>query len=104
MTLASQIPKAENIDNSFKNSSIEIPELITVKNFKVVGSTKFSEEELVAVTKPFTNRAISLSELPQFYLAITELYKNKGYINFEAYIPPQKLFCETVVFKVLENK
>jgi hemolysin activation/secretion protein len=100
----SPIPKTENTEKPPEDRPIEIPESITVTNFQVVGSTVFSEKELAAVTKPFTNRPISLSELFQVRSAITDLYTSKGYINSGAYIPPQELKGGVVVIQILEGE
>jgi hemolysin activation/secretion protein len=60
---------------------------ITVSKFEFEGNTAFSDEELAAVTAPFTNRAISLAELFQAETAVTKFYTNAGYINSGAVIP-----------------
>jgi len=59
----------------------EVPETIVVERFEVVGSTVFSEEELAAVTAPFTNRPLSFNELFQVRSQITDLYASQGYIT-----------------------
>ena len=53
---------------------IYIPGNITVKEFKVEGSTIFTQKELDAVTKKFTGRPISFKELTAARSAINQLY------------------------------
>ncbi|MGL5871283.1 MAG: ShlB/FhaC/HecB family hemolysin secretion/activation protein [Xenococcaceae cyanobacterium] len=102
--LPSSIPKLEKKEKLPENRPNNIPESITVKKFQIVGSSVFSEEELAKITKPFTNRPISLSELFQVRSAITEFYTSKGYINSGAYIPPQELQGGVVVIQILEGE
>jgi hemolysin activation/secretion protein len=94
----------EEVDKTGDRKTGDSPKTITVKNFKVEGSTVFSSEELAEITKPFTNRPISLPELFQVRSAITDFYTSKGYINSGAYIPPQELKGGIVVIQVLEGE
>jgi hemolysin activation/secretion protein len=70
---------------------------ITVNEFKVVGSTVFSAEELAKVTAPFTGRPISFAELLQVRSAITQLYIDSGYVTSGAFIPADQVIEEGVV-------
>ncbi len=81
----------------------EIPQNVKVKKFTVTGSTVFSEEDFARITKPYTNRPITLVELFQVRSAITNLYVNNGYITSGAYIPPQKLQDGVVEIRVVEG-
>ena len=64
-----------------------VPGNITVEKFEFIGNTAFSSEKLAEITKPFTNRPISFSELLQARTAVTEFYVNQGYITSGALIP-----------------
>lgn len=77
---------------------------IVVKQFKVVGSTVFSEKQLASVLEPFTNRPLTLAELLQARSAITKLYQDAGYITSGAYIPPQDPQEGTVTIQVIEGR
>ncbi|MCU0535819.1 MAG: ShlB/FhaC/HecB family hemolysin secretion/activation protein [Hydrococcus sp. Prado102] len=79
------------------------PGQVTVKQFKFVGSTVFSQEELAEVTKPFTNRQISFSELLQARSAVTKLYVDNGYVTSGAYIPPQTIENGVVTIEIVEG-
>ncbi|MEM6613082.1 MAG: ShlB/FhaC/HecB family hemolysin secretion/activation protein [Cyanobacteria bacterium P01_C01_bin.72] len=81
-----------------------IPEQIIVKDFDVVGSSIFTEQELNQAVKPYRNRPLTLSELFQARSTITKLYTDKGYVSSGAYIPPQELNNGTVQIAVLEGK
>jgi hemolysin activation/secretion protein len=85
----------------------EIPnsnDTFVVREFRVVGSTIFSADELAAVVKPFTNRPISFAELLQARAAIADLYIRNGYITSGAFIPPQETNNGTVTIQVVEGK
>jgi hemolysin activation/secretion protein len=77
---------------------------VVVKQFKVVGSTVFSDRELAEVLQPFTNRPLTLAELLQARSAITQLYYDAGYITSGAYIPPQDPQDDTITIQVIEGR
>jgi hemolysin activation/secretion protein len=81
----------------------DFPETITVQRFDVVGSTVFSPQDFAQITRPFTQRPISLAELFQVRSAITQLYVDRRYINSGAYIPPQQLQAGVVKVQVVEG-
>jgi hemolysin activation/secretion protein len=81
----------------------DIPAIIQVKRFEVIGSTVFSPAELAAVTAPYTNRTLTFNELLQVSSAITKLYVDKGYITSGAYLPPQRLEGSVAKIQVLEG-
>ncbi|MGD1921153.1 MAG: ShlB/FhaC/HecB family hemolysin secretion/activation protein [Pleurocapsa sp.] len=85
-------------------NSDDVPEQIIVKEFDVVGSSVFSEQELAAAVKPYRNRPLTLPELFQARSIITKLYTDKVYVNSGAYIPPQELDDGKVKIAVLEGK
>ncbi len=82
---------------------LEIPGQIVVKQFKVVGSTVFSREELAEVLQPFQNRPLSFNELTEAPRAIADLYAQKGYITSGAFIPLQVIENDTVTVQVVEG-
>ena len=86
--------------------SENIPGKVTVKEFKVTGSTVFSKEEFdkLLQEKKFLNRPLSIAELYQVRSEITKLYVNNGYITSGAFIPPQKLTDGIVEIRVIEGK
>ncbi|OUC13934.1 MAG: hemolysin activation/secretion protein [Alkalinema sp. CACIAM 70d] len=79
------------------------PRTIVVKQFKVTGSTVFSQVDFDRVVAEFVDLPITLTELFQARSAVTNLYLQKGYITSGAYIPPQKLSEGIVEIRVLEG-
>ena len=82
---------------------LNIPGQIVVEQFKFVGNTAFSAEQLAAVTAPLTKRPISFSELLQARSAVTQLYLDNGYVTSGAYIPPQTIEGGVVTIKIVEG-
>jgi hemolysin activation/secretion protein len=54
---------------------------IVVREFRVTGSTVFSEAELAQVTAPYTGRPLGAEELEELRQKLTLLYVNAGYLN-----------------------
>lgn len=79
------------------------PEMITVQQFNVVGSTVFSPQLLEAVTAPFTGRPITFAELLQARSAVTQLYVDNGYVTSGALIPPQTFTDGVIQIQVVEG-
>ncbi len=87
-----------------RDLDLDVPEQIVVKNFDVVGSSVFSQQELATAIKSYRDRPLTLPELFQARSVITKLYTDKGYVNSGAYIPPQELNDGTIKIAVLEGK
>ncbi|MGV2827802.1 ShlB/FhaC/HecB family hemolysin secretion/activation protein [Myxosarcina sp. GI1(2024)] len=101
----SRAPRDELSENNvFAAQNNHIPDRIYVKNFDVIGSSVFSQEELEKAVAPYQNRSLTLSELYQARTTITKLYTDRGYVNSGAYIPPQELDTSTVTIAVLEGE
>ncbi|MBD2156141.1 ShlB/FhaC/HecB family hemolysin secretion/activation protein [Leptolyngbya sp. FACHB-16] len=82
----------------------DLPGTIQVDRYEVVGSTVFDEEELEAVTRPFTGPEVSFTDLLQARSAVTALYTDNGYLTSGAFIPPQSLENNVVRIQVVEGR
>jgi hemolysin activation/secretion protein len=109
-TLPNLLPSTEEL---LKPSQPNIPvkpeisptdKTFVVQEFRIVGSTVFSTEELGALARPFTNRPISFTELLEVRAAIANLYITNGYITSGAFIPPQETDSGLVTIQVIEGK
>lgn len=76
---------------------------ITVKKFKVVGSTVFRQQEFDRVLARFTGRSLSFSDLLLARSAVTQYYIDRGYITSGAIIPPQAIKNGVVRIEVVEG-
>ena len=101
--LAQAQSSPQNSEATVLNSD-NVPQQIVVKDFDVVGSSIFSEQELNQAVKSYRNRPLTLPELFQARSTITKLYTDQGYVSSGAYIPPQELDDGTVKIAVLEGK
>ncbi len=82
----------------------EVPETITVERFEFEGNTVISDEELTEATKDFLNRPLAFAEVFEVRSAITELYRERGYVTSGAIIPPQTFTAQGVVkIQVIEG-
>jgi hemolysin activation/secretion protein len=68
-----------------------LPGVITVERFEFEGNTAFSDEDLAAVTAPFTRRPITFAELLQVEAIITKRYTEAGFINSGAVIEAKQV-------------
>ena len=75
-----------------------------VREFRIIGSTVFSTEELAATVKSFTDRPLTFTDLLQVRSAIADLYIRNGYITSGAFIPPQETNNGVVTIQVIEGK
>lgn len=77
---------------------------ITVERFEFTGNTAFSNKKLAEITKPYTNRPLTFTELLEARSAVTKLYVDNGYQTSGALIPPQKLERGVVTIQVIEGR
>ena len=81
----------------------DIPGTIVVEQFRFVGNTAFSQEELNQVIASFTEKPISFAQLIEAASQITQFYLQQGYITSGAYLPAQNLQSDIVQIQVLEG-
>jgi hemolysin activation/secretion protein len=74
-----------------------------VRTIVVEGSTVFSAEELGALVAPFENRDLGSRELYRARDAITQLYRDNGYITSGAILPDQEVEDGVVELRVVEG-
>lgn len=72
-----------------------VPDQITVKEFRVEGPPIFSQTEINEVTKEFLGRPLSFAELLQAADTIARLYLSRGYIITSAFIPSDQSIVAT---------
>jgi hemolysin activation/secretion protein len=76
--------------------------LITVQQFKFNGNKILSSGQLQAVAEPFANRALNQHDLQQLTHAISEAYRQTGWL-VQAYIPRQSLKNNELELQVIES-
>jgi len=76
---------------------------VFVAEFRIAGSTVFSEAELQAAVAPWAGREIRSEDLSDVRNALTRLYVEHGYINSGAVIPDQDLADRVVDIQIIEG-
>ena len=99
---AELLPSPNSSPGSTETPS-DVPDTIQVNQFRVVGSTVFSEKDFADITASYTKRPISLADLFEVRSKITEFYVSRGYVTSGAYIPPQKLQNGVITIQVVEG-
>ena len=92
-----QVPAAATFDRSVT---------LTPAAFRVQGNTLVDEVPLQAALAPFVGKRTDMAGLLQAAAAVRQLYRDRGYILTEAYLPQQQFSASggTVVIQVLEAR
>lgn len=77
---------------------------ITVNRLQVTGARVYPEAELVALTGFKPGSELSLGELRNMALTITQRYRSAGYFVAQAYLPAQEIKDGTVTIAVIEGQ
>jgi len=80
----------------------ESTEKALIKKINVTGFTVLTEKEINNLTSPFENKELTLSEMQKVANLITDSYRQKGYINSLAYLPPQDVKQGVLEIKIVE--
>ena len=106
---AEQMFKQSQQSDSQKQRASLPPELVlseatsvTAQRFKFNGNRVVSNDQLQPLTAPFVNRALSSRDLQQLTHAITEAYRQTGWI-VHVYIPRQPLTGVELTVQVIES-
>jgi hemolysin activation/secretion protein len=76
--------------------------LVTAQRFEFSGNKRLSAEQLYPVVASFTNRPLNQHDLQQLTHAVTEAYRQKGWL-VQAYIPRQTLPAGVLTVQVIES-
>ena len=76
--------------------------LITVQRFRFNGAKLLGNDQLQAVGAAFTNRPLNSHDLQQLLHAITESYRQAGWL-VRAYIPRQDFNNEELTIQIIET-
>jgi hemolysin activation/secretion protein len=75
-----------------------------VREFRVTGSTIFSEAELAAVTAPYLGRPLGSEALIELRDRLTQLYVSAGYVSSGAQLPDQEVQGGVVEYRIVEGR
>ena len=76
---------------------------VFIQTIQVVGNTRFTEQQLAAVTDRYTNRKLSTEDLDALLQALTLYYVNRGYITSGAIIPDQRVTFNVLTVQIVEG-
>lgn len=76
--------------------------VVTVERFKFNGNKLFSTDQLQLVAAPFANRPLNQHDLQQLTHAVSEAYRQTGWL-VQAYIPRQNLAGPELTVQVIES-
>ena len=77
---------------------------IVVRDFRVTGSSRFTDAELAEVTAPYRGRPIASEELLELRDKLTHLYVDAGYLNSGAVLPDQDVREGVVEYHIVEGR
>jgi hemolysin activation/secretion protein len=94
------------IPNLPDSTTPDVPGTIKVKQFRIIGSTVFSQTYFDKLTEDYLNREISIADLFELRSKITQEYLKKGYVTSGAIVTPQRISKETriVEIQVIEGR
>lgn len=105
--IAPQAPQEDPVTDKTPQT-IKQPAADTAKVFisriAVDASEILTSEEIRALTAPYENREITISELQAIVAKINELYKSKSYITAQALLPPQTIENGVVRIQLVEGR
>ena len=86
----------------------QVEETIFISEFRFIGNTVFTDEQLLGVAQPYLNREVSFAELVQLRSEITDLYVNSGYTTSGAYLPIEEnqsidIRSATIAIQIVEG-
>jgi len=86
----------------------QVEETIVISDFRFIGNTVFTDEQLLEVAQPYLNREVAFAELVQLRSEITDLYVNSGYTTSGAYLPIEEnqsvnIRSATIAIQVVEG-
>ncbi len=76
----------------------------TVNDIVVENAAIIDQQQLDALTSQYEGKEITLDDLEQLVDQINNLYREKGYLTSQAYVPPQDVQQGVVRIQVMEGK
>lgn len=77
---------------------------ILVTKYRFTGNTVFTDQQLEAITEPYTNRYLSIEALQALRQRITLKYVRAGYVNSGALLPDQSVENGTIRYEIIEGR
>ena len=75
-----------------------------VNNIVVRGNTLITDTEIEPIIAPYEGRQLTLDQLSGVVDIITQMYRQRGYLTSQAYIPPQDIEDGVIEIDVMEGR
>ena len=75
---------------------------MTVRRVYFLGNTRISKSELYPAVQPFLNRPITVLDIDHMKVAVTNVYRQAGWI-VEVYLPQQALDQNELTLQIVED-
>lgn len=79
-------------------------ERVLISAIEVTGVKAVSRDAIRNIVAPYEGKELSLDDFEAMAQAITDLYREEGYVTSVAYLPPQKISENKLTIEVLEGK
>jgi hemolysin activation/secretion protein len=101
-------PKAPSVNlKQAPNTSSVMPSAGTqleVKEFRIEGAKLLAQPKLESAVKPFAGRTLSIAQLQEAADAVTQAYRDAGYVLVQAAVLPQTIQNGVVIITVNEGR
>jgi len=94
-------------DETPRPPSQEAPETevrITVDKVRTGPSKFLKDDEIATITAPLEGREIAIKDLFEAVRALNRLYRDRGCVTCQAFLPPQKVEAGTVEIRLVEGR
>ena len=97
-------PKAPEIEmEKAKKPPVPAGPAFTLIEVTVTGATLFTEKDFKPIYEPYLNKKVSYQDLDDITEKIKALYKTKGYLTTNVYLPEQDVVGGKVQISILEG-
>jgi hemolysin activation/secretion protein len=76
--------------------------VVTVSQFKILGTKLVSSQDLQQAVQPFANKPLGKIDLQHLTDAVSNVYRQVGWL-VQVYIPKQKMGGDTLLIQVIET-
>lgn len=98
-------PSHVDLDTPEQAPSVQLPAArFQVQKITVEDATIFAPADFAPIVQPFEGREVTLEELSSAVDQINKLYREKGYLTSQAFVPPQEVAGGTVIIRVVEGR
>ncbi|MDA8169889.1 MAG: BamA/TamA family outer membrane protein [Nitrospiraceae bacterium] len=102
--LHAQTKGASTSGGSSAAGAVPASNAVKISKIQVTGNRVLTEKDFAPVLRKYEGRALTLSDLKEAAIQLTELYHSRGYVLATVYLPEQKTEGGVVAMKAVEGK